>query len=472
MATPFGELLGRSTAEMNAEIDDYVALGVDWVRLDIHWSLVQPRANGSFEWSQVDKVFNALDAKGIKVTAVLNNTPNWVGDNLSSRADQEAFGRFAGAAAQRYDHIVDHWEVLNEQNKSGITPQNYTRVLQQAHDAIKAVNGDDAVITGGTAAVPSTGNGMWGAVDYLKQMYDAGAKDYFDAVGYHPYSFPLMPSSDKSYNGWQMMEDGIRKTMVDNGDSHKQVWMTEFGAKQAGNGLTVSQGDAARMLRDAVDIAEDLPWAGPIMWFSYQDSSFEPGFGLLDGNGNRREAYWAFKELGTQDGGSGPVSSPPRGETEQPPVYAAPPPQQPAPDSGSGSDNGRTIEGGRGNDVLHGTSGDDILIGRGGQDRFTGGSGRDTFVFNETGSYDRITDWEKGDRIDLRGLDADSGRWGHQGFDFVGSNWLRDAGDLGVYTSRAHNKTYIQANTDNDREFEVNIVLDGIHQLSASDFLI
>ncbi|MDO5369598.1 M10 family metallopeptidase C-terminal domain-containing protein, partial [Paracoccus sp. (in: a-proteobacteria)] len=134
--------------------------------------------------------------------------------------------------------------------------------------------------------------------------------------------------------------------------------------------------------------------------------------------------------------------------------------------------NGRTIEGGSGNDVLRGTSGDDILVGKGGRDIFTGGSGRDTFVFSEAGSYDRITDWEKGDRIDLRGLDADSGRWGHQGFDFVGSNWLRDAGDLGVYTNRAQNKTYVQANTDNDREFEVNIVLDGVHQLSASDFLI
>ena len=46
IATPFGELLGNSTAEMERELQDYVEMGVDWVRLDIHWSLVQPNAQG------------------------------------------------------------------------------------------------------------------------------------------------------------------------------------------------------------------------------------------------------------------------------------------------------------------------------------------------------------------------------------------------------------------------------------------
>ena len=62
MATPFGELLGKSTADMNAELADYAKLGVDWVRLDIHWDLVQPTKNGGYNWTLVDKIFNAIDA--------------------------------------------------------------------------------------------------------------------------------------------------------------------------------------------------------------------------------------------------------------------------------------------------------------------------------------------------------------------------------------------------------------------------
>jgi hypothetical protein len=59
LSTPFGELLGRSDAEMHAELRDYQSMGVSWIRTDIHWSLVQPTANGGFNWSLVDKVFNA-----------------------------------------------------------------------------------------------------------------------------------------------------------------------------------------------------------------------------------------------------------------------------------------------------------------------------------------------------------------------------------------------------------------------------
>ena len=456
IATPFGELLGNSTAEMQAELQDYVDMGVDWVRIDIHWDLVQRNGGGGFDWTLVDRVFNAIEDRGIKITAVLNNTPNWVNRDMSSWSDHQAFGRFAGAAASRYRDVVDHWEIFNEQNKAGITPQNYTQMLKQAHDAIKAVDGDDVVITGGTAAVPSTGNGMWGAVDYLKQMYQAGAGDYFDAVGYHPYSFPLMPSDGAAWNGWQMMEDGIRKTMVDNGDGDKQVWMTEFGAKTTGGGLTVSQGDQARMLGEAVDLAQDYSWAGPIMWFSYQDSNFEPGFGLRDGNGSRREAYYTFRDLANKDNGPGTVTQP---DTKVPTV----PPVNPG--------TGRTIDGTRGNDVLQGGSGDDVLRGNGGEDRFTGGGGRDTFVFQETGLWDLIQDWGDGDMIDLRGIDANQWQSGDQAFRFIGSNWLKQAGDLGVYVDRTHNKTYVQANVDGDREFEVNIVLNGVHQVDAGDFI-
>ncbi|MBV0892989.1 family 1 glycosylhydrolase [Paracoccus sp. Z118] len=421
---------------MNAELDDYVSMGVDWVRLDIHWTLVQPNGNGRFNWDQVDKVFNAIEDKGMNIVAVLNNTPNWVGSSLSSRSDQEAFGRFAAASAERYGDIVDHWEIFNEQNKHNITPQSYTEVLKQSYNAIKAVDGSDVVITGGTAAIPSTGNGMWGAVDYLGQMYDAGAKGYFDAVGYHPYSFPLMPSDGAEWNGWQMMEDGIRDAMVANGDGDKQVWMTEFGAKTTGGGQTVSESQAARMLRDAVDLAEDTPWAGPIMWFSYQDSSFEPGFGLRDGGGRTREAYHVFKELGTKDGGGHSAAPAPSPRPEPAPEVSpspAPSPSRPEPAPSFGAD---------------------------------------TFVFKKAVMWETIRGFGDGDRIDLSGIDANASRSGDQAFKFIGSNWLKDAGDLGVYVDRANNKTYVQANTDRDSDFEVSIVLNGVHQLDASDFIL
>ena len=100
------------------------------------------------------------------------------------------------------------------------------------------------------------------------------------------------------------------------------------------------------------------------------------------------------------------------------------------------------------------------------------GGGSDIFVFEKAGKWDQIRDFQKGDKIDLSRIDANTDWSGHQDFKFIGSNWLKDAGDLGVYVDRAHNKTYVQANIDRDADFEVSIVLNGVHQLEASDFIL
>ncbi|WBU58187.1 family 1 glycosylhydrolase [Paracoccus sediminicola] len=465
MATPFGDLLGKSTAEMNAEIADYKELGVDWVRLDIHWSLVQPKENGGFDWSLVDKVFNALDAAGIKIAAVLNNTPDWVSEKLNSAGDRQAFADFAGAAAQRYGDMVNHWEIFNEPNMKGITPANYTDMLKRSYDAIKAVDGDDTVITGGLAAVPSTGNGLYGAVDYLEQIYANGGGDSFDAVGYHPYTFPLFPSDDEAWNGWEIMEDGIRDAMLANGDGDKQVWMTELGAPTWGQNVTVSEAEQARILREAVEIAKDLDWAGPIMWFGYQDSDIDRGFGLKYADGRAKAAYDLFKELGNADDTNSSVGGSLIGIDEQTGGSGW--------DVLDGTDKDSLLIGKGGRDRLDGNGGDDILDGGSGDDVLTGGAGSDLFVFKANMGWDLITDFKRGaDKIDVSGVDANSNRSGDQSFDFIGGNWLRDAEDLGVYIDRGQNKTYVQGDTNGDGAFDFSIVLNGAVSLTEDDFIL
>ena len=75
-----------------------------------------------------------------------------------------------------------------------------------------------------------------------------------------------------------------------------------------------------------------------------------------------------------------------------------------------------TLNGGRGNDSLYGGEGNDTLNGGNGADRLdggsgdnelTGGRGGDIFVFTEAGT-NTITDYERGEDIDLSGLDVTS----------------------------------------------------------------
>ncbi|KJB97788.1 hypothetical protein N826_02130 [Skermanella aerolata KACC 11604] len=484
MATPFGELLGKSDAEMNAEFADYAKLGVDWVRTDIHWGLVKPTSGGAYNWSLPDKVVDAASKHGIKVVAAITDIPGWVDKSLSSSSSQQALAKFASDAAQHFSGKIGHWEILNEQNMTGITPANYTKALQGAYSGIKAADASTTVITGGTAAVPNTGNGLYGATDYLKQMYAAGAKGYFDAVGYHPYSYPLMPNDPAAWNGWEIMEKGMRDTMIANGDSGKQIWMTEFGAPTSGGGAAISQTQQATMIQQATDLAHATSWSGPIMWYSYKDrggstSNTENWFGLVGPNGEHKAAYNTFMNIATKDGGTstapstgGSTPSPTTGE--QPTFSGTSFTGDQASNTIIGNSLNNTINGAGGNDTIKGGAGNDVLNGGSGNDKLTGGTGTDTFHFTDIASMgrDTILDFQAGDKINLSGIDANSGVSGDQSFKFIGSSWLSKAGDLGFYQDKAANLTYVEGDTNGDGNYDFAITVQGVHAFAGSDFVL
>ncbi|WP_414471007.1 Ig-like domain-containing protein [Microvirga sp. M2] len=95
-------------------------------------------------------------------------------------------------------------------------------------------------------------------------------------------------------------------------------------------------------------------------------------------------------------------------------------------DGGSGHDR---LDGGAGNDTLLGGTGNDTLVGGLGRDQLGGGAGRDVFVFTTVAESrvgaqrDVIHDFQSGhDRIDLRGIDANTRLAGNQAFSWTGAD--------------------------------------------------
>ncbi|RAI57961.1 family 14 glycosylhydrolase [Roseicella frigidaeris] len=297
-STPLGELVNPGTSAMNAEMSDYQNLGADWIRTNFWWDTIQPNRNGGYDWSELDRMVSAAKEHGLKVVAELSLTPRWGG------IDADGYAKFAKAAAEHFGDSVNYWELGNEPNlKMGVS--EYMSLQKAAYSAIKSVSSGDTVISGGLSPAPETGWGHIGAVDFLKGMYAQGAADSMDAVGYHAYTWPEMPSSSNSWNGWQIMEDGIRDTMVRNGDADTQVWITEFGSPTRGYN-SVSQDQQAQALREAVDLAHHESWVGPIMYYSYQDRGGNTGdsenwFGVVGPNGEHKAVYDAYKALATND---------------------------------------------------------------------------------------------------------------------------------------------------------------------------
>ncbi len=279
--------------------------GVRWIRIDVP------------DVTRYDDVVRSALAAGMQVDILVED---WVTADTPA-----AMGVLSTTLAQHYSALGVHtYEILNEPNvtpqTTGKTPALYTSLLQASYTHIHAVDPNATVISAGLApAADSVADSTYEPYTYLSDMYAAGAQGYMDAIGEHPYSFPDYPttSNDPKYNPWQYMSMGwnnqscgftnpnpatcMYAIMNAHGDGAKKIWTTEFGVPTGtagGQPTAFSQSFQATSIVQAFNAASSVSYAGPIFNFQWQDDS-EGDFGLLDQNGNPKEALSAFTKMVT-----------------------------------------------------------------------------------------------------------------------------------------------------------------------------
>ena len=323
-------LYSLSEKELNKKFDDITSLGIGWLRFDISWEEIQPKDSVHFRWNGVDRIVSVANEYNLKLLPILGYTPKWArlaecaNNDKCAPANIDQFGIFAREVAKRYSSQGVHiWEIWNEPNlKAFWKPEAnvflYAELLKESYISIKSVDSSAIVITGGLG--PSdTKEGNIAPRDFLNQLYQYNAKTYFDAVGYHPYSFPATPSMVKSWSGWSQMADtkpSLRSIMRANGDEAKAIWITEIGAPTGGAGAIatisnfnfrqspdhVSEELQVNILKDALIQYQKYNWTGPFFWYTYKDSGIstdtnENFFGLIRYDGSKKPAYEVFKNM-------------------------------------------------------------------------------------------------------------------------------------------------------------------------------
>jgi len=133
-----------------------------------------------------------------------------------------------------------------------------------------------------------------------------------------------------------------------------------------------------------------------------------------------------------------------------------------------------------GNDTIWGIenvntgSGNDTITASNTANVMNGGAGNDTFTFLTTAAAngDTIHGFEPGDRIDLSGIDANTGMAIDQSFVLVNGAAQTTAGQLAIsFETRADGEfTVLQANVDGDSAAELRIEIEGHHDLTNSNF--
>ena len=211
------------------------ALGLDLVRVTLHWSSIQP-ARGEEDWQRPDALLEALRAHGLTPVVTLWGTPPWAnggrGPNWAPLRAAD-FERFARRAAERY-RFVRHWVIWNEPNNGRwlrpVSPQVYTaRLLNPAFRAIRAANPRARV--GGGVTAPRAGSGGMSPVDFLRAMDRFGAR--LDAYAHHPY--PRGPA-DTPFEGGCVNCKTITMARLERllGEVGRafpgaRIWLTEYG---------------------------------------------------------------------------------------------------------------------------------------------------------------------------------------------------------------------------------------------------
>lgn len=307
LAVGFNQYRWADDAALAAEFDDYVRLGVRLLRTDLYWSMVQAAGPGSFVWEAFDRVLDIAQSRGIQILPVVGIAPDWTGP------DPGRFAEFVFEAAQRYSiRGLNHWEIWNEPNLAGPWPPApdpvaYAALAAAGSSAIREANDRAFIISGGLAAVQTTGPiwNLWhyAAEDFLSIVYDRVGGDPFDAIGFHPYSYPELPDRTRTKNGWGLMSGRLRDVMIRNADADKPIWITEYGAPTSLP--EVPESVQVDMLEMAHDLTARTAWLGPLFWYSYRDLGTDPDesehwFGLRDAAGNEKLSYRAYQQLADQ----------------------------------------------------------------------------------------------------------------------------------------------------------------------------
>ena len=296
------------TPRMNADLDAIVAAGMTWVRADFYWSAIELQ-RAKFSWTATDSFVRAARSRGLQVLAMPDYTPAWARSGPTDKyppRNPADYANFVAKLAARYAPMGVHaWEIWNEPNVSAFwapkaDPVAYTKLLKLAYVAIKHADPSATVVSGGLA--PATNNGRdLAPLTFVTSMYAQGAKGYFSALGYHPYSYPYPPMYPADWNTFYRTP-AMHTLMASKGDAAKRIWGTEMGYPTGTNPTAVSKPQQTAYTTAAVKQWTSWTFSGPLMLFSLRDfstdaRSLDDNMGMLYNSGAPKPLYAALKQL-------------------------------------------------------------------------------------------------------------------------------------------------------------------------------
>jgi hypothetical protein len=290
--------------------------GFDWVVQLFNWREIA-RWRGLYNWEHPDAIVRGAEFYSLNLVVRLDQHPPWARAQPAVNGppdDLSDYGRFVYDVASRYKGRIEAYVVWNEPNLArewggqAPDPVAYVEMLKLAYVSIKEADPNALVVSAGLAP---TNDRSSEAVDdrlFLRQMYEAGAKEYFDVLGAHVYGFAYPPDDPHSaHQGLNVSRvQDLREIMVAYGDEHKPIWATELGwttspdEDQVWHRVTPEQ-QAGYLVGAFGRAAQEWPWLELIaVWnvgYGLHPEHEGAGYSLIGPDGETRPAYTALREM-------------------------------------------------------------------------------------------------------------------------------------------------------------------------------
>jgi len=311
--------------------------GVHWVKQQFVWAEIEPQP-GQYRWEKYDAIVALCESYGLEITARLDSAPNWSRQDNSMPGrppdDLSDYGDFVYHFVEHYKGRVQHIQIWNEPNlyiewgNRPVDPEGYVELLRIAYERAKEADPNVYVLSAPLAITlgePHPEPGKWRAMNdlqFLEEMYQAGAGPYFDILSANAFGMDLPPDDPASPDKLNFARVTLQREIMERyGDAQKAVWFNEYGWNAAPMSFAnedlvwkrvSEERQAAYTLQGVEDTLANWPWAGVLnIWYFRQVGDISPDeaayyFRMVDVDFIPRRVYFAIKDKAAQLDEAGP----------------------------------------------------------------------------------------------------------------------------------------------------------------------
>jgi hypothetical protein len=330
-ATAVKAMWGPSVRDGVSVFPAFRDLGVKIYEDDLRWNLIARRRprnprnpnDPAYAWpAEVTSAVARATHYRMQVALQIIGSPRWANGGKPPKwapHHPRAYADFAIAAARRY-RSVRLWMIWGEPSRSHnfrpltpaqpyaalnahqrIAPHLYSRLLDTAYGALKALSPSNLVIGGMTDAAASISTPQW--IENMR--LPDGRPPRLDMYGHNPFSIrapnlanPPSPGQQIDFSDLGRLSELVSRNLGRPGNPDPRLFLSEWTIPTAVDrefNFRVEPRLQALWITDGLRVARQLPRIYALGWIHLYDELPASAGGLIKADGTKKPGYFAWK---------------------------------------------------------------------------------------------------------------------------------------------------------------------------------